>query len=273
MDDCLQVTGVIFDLKKYAIHDGPGIRTTVFFKGCPLACWWCHNPEGRDPRPQAISGSAAKTRRYVRDPCLEGMIGYEVSVGYLLEEIAKDVVFYDRSGGGLTVSGGEPFMQPEFLRALLTASGKQGIGAAVDTSGYVPWETIETVLDFTDLFLYDIKLIDDDLHRKYTGVSNRIILDNLRRLIAAGATVLPRIPLIPGVTDTYENIEAIVSFFSGVDGIREVSVLPYNKIAEDKLRRFEIPSRLGRLAVQDERELERIGHRFEAGGYRVRYGG
>jgi pyruvate formate lyase activating enzyme len=273
MEEGLQARGVIFDLKKYAIHDGPGIRTTVFFKGCPLECWWCHNPEGRNPKPQAIGRKALKTRRYMRDPGREGTIGHEVTVGYLLGEISKDVIFYDQSGGGVTVSGGEPFMQLGFLLALLKACRDRRISTAVDTSGCVPWETIGEVLDLTDIFLYDIKLIDDDLHRKYTGVSNRLVLENLKRLVLSEAAVLPRIPLIPGVTDTDENIEGILSFLSGLDGIHEVSVLPYNKIAEDKFRRFDLPSRLGELFVQNEKELRGIGERFESSGYRVRYGG
>jgi len=274
MKDMLQTRGVIFDLKKYAIHDGPGIRTTVFFKGCPLVCWWCHNPEGRSPEPEELGGSGEGTgRRYVGDPGREGVIGYEVTVGDLAREIEKDRIFYDQSGGGVTCSGGEPFMQIEFLAELLSVSRDKGIGTAIDTSGYVPWESFERVLGRVDLFLYDIKLMDGGLHEKYTGVPNRLILDNMEKLSRAGAAILPRIPLIPGVTDTDENLVAVIRFLSGLEGINEVSLLPYNKIAEDKFRRFGVVSRLGELSMQTESELAAIGRRFEKSGYRVRFGG
>jgi pyruvate formate lyase activating enzyme len=274
MKDTLQTRGVIFDLKKYAIHDGPGIRTTVFFKGCPLECWWCHNPEGRIPEPEEllVRGTGAG-RRYVGDPGREDVIGYEITVGELVREIEKDRVFYDQSSGGVTYSGGEPFMQIEFLADLLEVSRDKGIRTAIDTSGYLPWESFERVIDRVDLFLYDIKLMDDGLHEKYTGVSNRLILENLQRLSGAGAALLPRVPLIPGVTDTDENLGEIIRFLSGIDEINEVSLLPYNKIAEDKFRRFGIVSRLGELSMQTESELEKIGRMFEEGGYRVRFGG
>jgi pyruvate formate lyase activating enzyme len=274
MKDALQTRGVIFDLKKYAIHDGPGIRTTVFFKGCPLECWWCHNPEGRNPEPEAICGNGAgQGRRYVGDPGSEDMIGYEMTVGELVREIEKDRVFYDQSGGGVTCSGGEPLMQMEFLAALLEVSRERGIGTAIDTSGYVPWDRFERVLGLVDLFLYDIKLLDNGLHERYTGVSNRLILENMERLSKAGAALLPRIPLVPGITDTSENLGAIIRFLSGLGGIGEVSLLPYNKIAEDKFRRFGIESRLGRLSMQTGPELEDAGRKFEESGYRVRFGG
>ena len=274
MKDTLQTRGVIFDLKKYAIHDGPGIRTTVFFKGCPLECWWCHNPEGRIPEPEEIgSGGAVTGRRYVGDPGKDGMIGYEVTVGELAREIEKDRIFYDQSGGGVTCSGGEPFMQIEFLSDLLALARDKGIETAVDTSGYLPWGSFERVLGMVDLFLYDIKLMDDGLHEKYTGVSNRTILDNFVKLSGTGAVLLPRIPLIPGVTDTDENLGAIIRFLQSLDGVTEISLLPYNKIAEDKIRRFGIASRLGALTMQTESELAAIGRRFEEGGFRVRFGG
>lgn len=274
MSDTLQTRGVIFDLKKYAIHDGPGIRTTVFFKGCPLRCWWCHNPEGRDPEPEMLHADGTLLRRrYVSDPGNEGMIGYEITVEDLLHEIEKDRIFYEQSGGGLTCSGGEPLMQIEFLADLLEMSRERGIGAVVDTSGYAPWERFERVLDLVDLFLYDIKIIDEGLHERYTGVSNRLILDNMRKLSQSGTTLLPRIPLIPGITDTSENLDGIIRFLSGLEGIRDVGLLPYNKIAEDKFRRFDIVSRLGALSMQNSSELGEVRRVFEESGYRVRFGG
>jgi len=274
MKDALETRGVIFDLKKYAIHDGPGIRTTVFFKGCPLGCWWCHNPEGRKPGPEELGDEGREgRRRYVNDPGGDGTIGYEITVGELAREIEKDRIFYDQSGGGVTCSGGEPLMQIEFLADLLDVSRGMGIGTAVDTSGCAPWERFERILGLVDLFLYDIKLMDDGLHEKYTGVSNRLILENLARLHGEGAAILPRIPLIPGITDTGENLDAILLLLSRLDRISDISLLPYNKIAEDKFRRFGIGSRLDRLSIQDQSELAEAGRRFEERGYRVRFGG
>lgn len=269
-----QARGIVFDLKKYAIHDGPGIRTTVFFKGCPLECWWCHNPEARNPEPEELTECGSGIgRRYIGDPGRDGVVGYEITVGELVREIEKDRIFYDQSGGGVTFSGGEPFMQIDFLQGLLEVCGDRGIGTAVDTSGYLPWERFERVLGGVDLFLYDIKLMDEGLHEKYTGVSNRTILENVVRLSGAGAAVLPRIPLVPGITDTKDNIGAVIRFLSDLEGISEVSLLPYNKIAEDKFERFGIKSRIGELSMQTQEELGSIGRRFEEAGFRVSYGG
>lgn len=273
MKDYLNVTGTIFDLKKYAIHDGPGIRTTVFFKGCPLSCWWCHNPEARDPKPQPVDSKRIRVRKYVLDPSREGTIGYEVGVGYLLEEIEKDRIFYEQSGGGVTFSGGEPLMQLDFLAALLLGCRDAGIRTAVDTSGYAPWEAFEGIIEDVDLFLYDLKLIDEAAHTEYTGMSNELILDNLVRLIREGCSVVPRIPLIPGVTDTVDNLRSIAEFISGLDGIDEVSLLPYNTIAEDKFERFRISNKLGHLERQSPESLEQAGRLFENIGCSVRYGG
>ncbi len=273
MKDYLNVTGTIFDLKKYAIHDGPGIRSTVFFKGCPLACWWCHNPEARNPEPEPVDSERVRIRKYVMDPSREGTIGYEVEVGYILEEIEKDRVFYDQSGGGVTISGGEPLMQLDFLAALLEGCRDWGIRTAVDTSGYAPREAFELIIDNVDLFLYDIKLIDTAAHTEYTGMSNELILENCVWLVQQGSNLVPRIPLIPGVTDTKDNLSGIASFLSGLEGVDEVSLLPYNTIAEDKFERYQISNRLGRLERQSIEQLQEAGKLFEEIGCSVRYGG
>ena len=273
MKEYLNVTGTIFDLKKYAIHDGPGIRTTVFFKGCPLACWWCHNPEALDTAPEPVDPERVRVRKYVMDPSSDGTIGYEVRVGYLLEEIEKDRIFYEQSGGGVTISGGEPLLQLDFLAALLEGCRDAGIRTAVDTSGYAPREALERIVDAADLFLYDLKLIDAGSHTEYTGVSNELILDNFVWLVQRGSRVIPRIPLIPGVTDTTDNLRGIAGFISRLDGVDEVSLLPYNTIAEDKFERFRISNRLGHLERQTIEQLEEAGKLFEEIGCSVRYGG
>ena len=187
--------GIIFDIKHYAIHDGPGIRTTVFLKGCPLGCWWCHNPESR-------SGDIFQ---YKKQEKIEGRIveqietiGKNYTVPEVMKEIEKDIVFFEESGGGVTFSGGEPFKQTEFLKELLKCCKKQEIHTCVDTTGYVKTDQLEKAALFTDLFLFDLKHFDDKMHIKYTGVSNKQILENLQLLDEMGKSVQIRYPLIPG---------------------------------------------------------------------------
>ena len=164
--------GTIFRIKKYALHDGPGIRTTVFFKGCPLSCRWCHNPEGIDPRPQTMSRRTSSGET-------DETVGRVIGVDALVKVIEKDVLFYDESGGGVTFSGGEPLGQPHFLEALLAACNRLEIHATLDTSGFAPVDVIDRVLSRLQLVLFDLKIMDAERHRRHTGVSNRIILENL----------------------------------------------------------------------------------------------
>lgn len=280
----MTVQGTIFDIKKYAIHDGPGIRTTVFFKGCPLDCWWCHNPEGIKKEPETFTvrtrskepGSPGEGEERVIGRTGTGekrVIGRTATVDSLMEKVVKDTTFYDQSGGGVTISGGEPMMQMEFLVGLLDSCKKAGIHTALDTSGYAPWEEFERVYDLVDIFLYDVKVMDDREHLKYTGVSNELILGNMRALSGMGEKVIPRIPMIPGITDTETNLEAIANYLSTLDNIREISLLPYNRIGEDKFKRFGIENRVGRLEPQTKTELGARGRRFESLGYKVNLGG
>jgi pyruvate formate lyase activating enzyme len=261
-------TGIIFDLKKYAIHDGPGIRTTVFLKGCPLDCWWCHNPESRRPRPEQPAAGTLRKRSSLLSSTGR-TIGKLVGADEVLHEIEKDVIFYDQSGGGVTFSGGEPLMQPAFLRTLLDGCAQRSIRTAVDTSGYAPPEYFDRIYDHTDLFLYDIKLIDDDTHLQYTGVSNKLILENLRRLAARGDKVLPRIPLIPGVTDTGENLSRIAHLLQSLPSISRVDLLPYNRIGEGKYAALGRPVRLPRLQPHPPEAVARIRTVFASAGLAV----
>jgi pyruvate formate lyase activating enzyme len=265
------MTGSIFHIQRFSLHDGPGIRTTVFFKGCPLRCQWCHNPESiareqqlllRSERCVACGDCAARcphgaaqtvkgTISTERQLCLvcgtcvstcyadaREIVGKEITVEEALTEIEKDRVFYGESGGGATFSGGEPLLQHEFLCALLTACRRRGIHTVVDTSGYAPPGLLDRVAPLADLFLFDIKTLDDRKHRKHTGVSNRTILENLRRLAAQKASIIVRVPLVPGVNDDEESIRSIGEFVRTLDGVRGVHILPYHRTGTEKYRRL-----------------------------------
>ena len=182
--------GIIFNIQRFAIHDGPGIRTTVFFKGCPLRCWWCHNPESHKILPEKFDGCNLRRGFDQSFSMNKDEIGKEISVDELMNEIVKDRVFYEESGGGVTFSGGEPLMQPEFLIESLKECKALGIHSAVDTSGYTSEGVIDRVSSYADLFLFDLKLMNDDVHEKYTGVSNQIILKNLIELDQLGKKII-----------------------------------------------------------------------------------
>lgn len=255
--------GIIFDIKKYAILDGPGIRTTVFLKGCPLRCWWCHNPEGQHPGIESFSidGNAQET------------IGRRVTVDEVMSEVEKDIIFYDQSGGGVTFSGGEALQQVPFLRELLKRSREKGIRTVVDTCGAVATKWFETILDLVDIFLYDVKLVDEQDHIKYTGKSNKLILRNLHYLVNCGAQVNIRIPLVPGITDTEINVDRLLTLLSTLPGISEVNLLPYHRAAGAKYLKLQKPERLRELDGPSESRMKHIQERFESKGYRVKTGG
>ncbi len=263
----------MFNIQKYSIHDGPGIRTTVFFKGCPLSCLWCHNPEskGRDPfvyydpdrclSCQACvrvcpSGALSLTpggiatdwdRCRSAGACAEAcpaeareLIGRRVTVAGLLREIEKDRLYYEESGGGVTFSGGEPLLQWRFLLEVLTACGERDLHRAVDTTGLASPRALLAVAEQTDLFLYDIKTMDPEVHQRVTGVPLLPILNNLVRLLAVGARVWIRIPLIPGVT-TDESIDRTGAFLATLPAVEQVHLLPFHRSARDKHEKFGFP--------------------------------
>ncbi len=230
------LTGVIFDIKKFAIHDGPGIRTTVFLKGCPMTCHWCHNPEGQrpDPEPVPCPGPAPGP-----EMATETVIGRRVRAGDVLAEIEKDRLFYDESGGGATFSGGEPLMQPDFLEALLDGCRSASIHTVVDTTGCVPARVLMRIMGKVDLFHYDMKLMDSHIHRRFTGVPVEPVLDNLQRLSAAGRPVVIRFPLVPGVTDDDDNLTAISDWLRSLPTppVR-LDVLPFHHLHAGKYARL-----------------------------------
>ncbi len=260
------MTGVVFDIKRYALHDGPGIRTTIFLKGCPLNCWWCHNPESKKIQPEKIFLLKQAGKRKKRAEEVFGKI-YESSD--IIDIIKKDILFYDESGGGVTFSGGEPLMQVDFLNELLTRSKYFGIHTAVDTSGYIKTAAYEKIINKVDLFLFDLKLMDDSEHLKYTGVSNKLIHKNLKVLTSLGKKINIRIPLIPQITDTERNLSDIIKFISGLENISKVDVLPYNEMSEGKYERFNLECKLKDLHTQSDEDLYRIQNIFNSSGYEV----
>ena len=281
-------SGTIFDIKRFAVHDGPGIRTTVFFKGCPLRCLWCHNPESMKMERQIVffeskcigcgecfkrcpNGALEATpqgRKYHRDRCtLCGtcveycyaeatvMQGRVVSVEEVIEEVKKDMPFYENSGGGVTLSGGEPAMQPQFCIAVLRESKKAGMHTALDTSGYVKWETFSRILEYVDLVLYDIKHMDPLKHKEYTGLSNRLILSNLRRLDKLGIPIEIRMPMIPGLNDSEGNLSATCEFLSGMENVERIKLLPYHRLGEGKYERLDMEYKLKDLEPPNKAQI------------------
>jgi len=257
--------GIIFDIKRFAVNDGPGIRTTVFLKGCPLGCSWCHNPEGRDPLPQQqISRN---------NPDEQETVGREIDSGNLLAELVRDRMFYEQSGGGVTFSGGEPLLQPQFLAELLRGCREQGIHTAVDTCGHVAPMSIRAAASLADLFLYDLKLASTKDHKLHTGVGNEQILANLRYLSKAGSRLVIRFPVIPGITDTEANIDGILTITRGVQNVVGVQVLPFHRMAGGKCERLGIQDPAEQIPDADLKRVEEITRRFLAAGYKVNQGG
>lgn len=261
----------IFDIKRFAIHDGPGIRTTVFLKGCPLRCWWCHNPESQEREPVSVD-----ILRKVNGSSVPGkkVYGERVSVVKVVETLLKDIHFYEESGGGVTFSGGEPLMQAEGLLQLLEACKKHGIHTTVDTCGYASREQYQRILPVTDLFLFDLKHMDPELHKEHTGVENGPILSNAAFLLEQESRLIFRIPVIPGINTTSSEVEAMVSFLrERAKKISEVHLLPYHRIAENKYRKLKMEQHLIDVAEPDELLMSQLKEDFEKTGLEVIIGG
>lgn len=242
------VRGVIFDIKEFAVHDGEGVRTTVFLKGCPLRCTWCHNPEGQSTRPELMEKSGCVRCGRCRVPCshpecqpfgrclhacpsgLLKVAGKVVSAAETVEKLCRDAELYELSGGGVTLSGGEPLMQHEFCLDLLSRLGKSGINRAIETCAYASEDVFRSVISECDFVYCDLKLADSEVHKRYTGASNEMILNNIEVLRRSGVPYKLRVPLIPGITDTEENLAGIKKLTSP----QEVQYLPYNKLAGAK---------------------------------------
>ena len=301
------MTGRVFDIKRYSIHDGPGIRTTIFLKGCSLRCLWCHNPESVDPGPELMQWPGRCARCYscveacplravskdsagavvidrakcdlcgkCAEACLYDamqIVGREMSVGEVLAEAEKDLVFYEQSGGGVTLSGGDPFAQAGFAEAILDACRERGIRTAVDTAGFSKNGLLDRMAGKTDLILYDLKCMDDARHKELTGVSNAPILDNLKRLAAGRTEVWVRIPLMAGVNDGDDNIKRTIEFLSSLKTIHRVGLLPYHSGGLEKARRIGRGSQFRKFETPSEERIAGLEAAFRAAGFEVRRGG
>lgn len=297
-------SGLVFNIMRFSVHDGPGIRTTVFMKGCPLNCPWCHNPESQSYQPEAMFVSerciSCQTCCYVCQSgalhwddgpqrnaarctfcgaCAEAcpadarkLMGTPICVGSLVEKIRRDVAFFDESGGGVTFSGGEPLAQPRFLEAALGACKTEGIHTVLDTCGYAPSAILRRVMPLVDLFLYDLKLIDDTRHQRVVGVSNSSILENLAILASEHASVVVRIPVIPGINDDDENLEQSFQLL-GKLGVRQVDLLPFHATGIEKYHRLSITCRMGALKPPAPERMQEIAARFSGQGFEIRIGG
>lgn len=259
-------SGIIFKIKKYALHDGPGIRTTVFLKGCPLACWWCHNPEGQAGEPQIIK--AADHQAYEDETA-----GRRAGVDEIIREIEKDMVFYDESGGGATFSGGEPLSQPQFLLALLRKCRKREIHTAVDTTAFSNQAVFRQLIELADLILFDLKLMDDTAHKRFTGVSNRSILQNLTLAAHSETPLQVRVPIIPEITDTKENISAITGYLKTLPRLKRIDILPFHNTAAKKYERLGMVNHMKGILPPTQAHMAEIKAGLESSGFKVRVAG
>jgi len=295
--------GLIFDIRKNSQQDGPGIRTAVLFKGCTMSCWWCGAPEVQSPAVEvavrevrcvrcgscvavcpvdaAYEDTSGETVRYTvdRDVCIacgsciggcqgEGraLIGKRMSASEVMEHIAVASNDLKELGGGVTFTGGEPLMQVQFLSELLRSSKALGLHTAVDTSGYAPWQAFDQIRSYVDLFLFDLKIIDDERHRQFTGVSNEGILFNLKTLADLGHRIVLRVPLIPGITDDEENLQAIGEFASTLQNLECVELFPFLKTAEEQYERLGKSYRMATVSPMTEDRLGFVKHLFEQFG-------
>jgi pyruvate formate lyase activating enzyme len=301
------MNGRIFDIRRYSIHDGPGIRTSVFFKGCSLRCSWCHNPEGISPEFELMywksrcrlsydcikacpmnairkdeKGSISIDRNLC-DMCGEcaaaclyeamQIVGRDVTVAEVMGELEKDRAFFDQSGGGVTFTGGEPLNQPEFLEELIDSSNRAGLSVALDTSGYAPADFFHRIASKVDIVLFDLKIIDEARHKEFTGVSNRLILENFYSLSGIKTEVWLRMPLIPGATDDEKNIKAIIDLLRETNNIRNLGLLPYHWGGMDKAMRLDNASSFKNFERMSEERYERIEKELREAGFEIRKGG
>ncbi|MDP1859027.1 MAG: glycyl-radical enzyme activating protein [Gemmatimonadaceae bacterium] len=286
--------GLVFNVQRFSTQDGPGVRTTVFMKGCPLACSWCHNPESQSVAP-AFVRLAHRCMRCGRctdeeleslvvagrdacdvEDCPTGalqMIGERTDAASLVRRLLRDRIFFDESLGGVTISGGEPLVQAPFATNVLQRLRAEGVHTALDTCGFGPWPYLRDAAAHADLVLYDLKLMDPARHEAATGVSNGLILENLKALAGVHANIWIRIPIVPAVNDDDENVMATVEFLRGLPNIRQVDLLPYHPTGEAKFARLGKHYALHGTATPAPALLDAIAARFHARGLMTTIGG
>jgi pyruvate formate lyase activating enzyme len=302
-----QVIGCVFNIQRYAVHDGPGIRTTVFLKGCPLACLWCDNPESQASEPQIVFWENrcihcghcladcpmtavledAQGWKYIDtdkcnvcglcvEQCYAGaleQIGCMKTVAEVLAIVQEDRPFYDESGGGMTLSGGEPLAQPQFTLQLLKAAHARSIHTAIETSGYSPWDVWESLLPHLDLILYDVKEVDSKRHKSFIGISNELILDNLKKLAGTDIPIIVRRPVVPGYNDDPESIHALGRLVQKLETIREIDLLPYHRLGQNKYERLGWDYALGDMPTMKDEEVYGLRDILLSYGIKVKVGG
>lgn len=286
--------GLIFNVQRFSIHDGPGVRSTVFLKGCALHCAWCHNPESQSPK-QAFVRLAHRCMRCERcsdeelaspvvtgrdqtdvEACPTGAlqaVGRMMTPEVLVAELLHDRIFFDESGGGVTFSGGEPLMQAEFVTECLRQLSAEGVHTALDTCGFARWQDLAVAAAHADLVLFDLKLMDDARHLAATGVSNDRILTNLRALAAIHPNIVIRVPIIPGVNDDAANLDATAACVAGLPGMRRVELLPYHATGEPKFARVGLACTLHDIPSPSHQELEYLAAHFRDRGLTITLGG
>ncbi len=266
------MNGLIFSIRRYSVHDGPGIRVTFFMKGCPLACGWCHNPEGISPVPEKINRTDKLGDMEFQRTEIAGNI---YSVKDILRIIETERPFMEESGGGVTFSGGEPMMQPEFLAEALKACRNNGIHTAVDTSGYTTEKNLRSVIPDTNLFLFDIKHLDDSKHIEFTGISNKDIIQNYKLILNSGREVMVRVPVIPSFNDDNDHFERLAMFIKETQtpALKKINLLPFHKTGSSKYRSLNLPFLLQNIETPTSERMQEIQEIFMNTGIKVKIGG
>jgi len=288
-----QNPGLIFNIQRFSLQDGPGLRSTVFLKGCPLHCLWCHNPEGLMPQAQFLRMEgrcmacglcseeelAGRGTRILTDAdldaCPTGALqkaGQPMEPAALVRDLLRDRIFFDESGGGVTFSGGEPLRQVRFLVETLERLRREGVHTALDTCGYAPWEDLKAAAQRSSLVLYDLKLMDPARHKAATGQSNRIVLENLMALSQIHSEIWIRVPVIPTINDDDGNMEATAVFLTSLAAVRRVELLPYHRIGEPKHARLGLAYPLAGLQAPSQQRIESLAAIFRASGLETHIG-